>query len=65
VHLFVDYLCQNRAMDRHQDDAKLQTTACLVLIILAANAANRVTLVPNGVNVRIIEGGTLHGAWTD
>ncbi len=34
-----------RAMDRHQDDAQVQTAACGALRNFAANDANQVTLM--------------------
>jgi hypothetical protein len=41
-------------MDRHQDDAKVQTAACLALCNLALNNANKVTLMAAEAHVRII-----------
>jgi hypothetical protein len=41
-------------MDRHQDDANVQTTACGALWILAANDANKVTLTAAEAHFRII-----------
>ncbi len=49
-----------RAMDRHQDDAKVQATACGALWNLAANDANQVTLVAAEAHVRIIRAMDLH-----
>ena len=43
-----------RAMDRHQDDAQVQETACGALWNLAANNANQVTLMAAEAHVRII-----------
>ena len=43
-----------RAMDRHQDDAKVQLSACGALWNLARNDANQVTLMAAEAHVRII-----------
>ncbi len=43
-----------RAMDRHQDNARVQEKACGALFSLAVNDANRVTLVAAEAHVRII-----------
>ena len=43
-----------RKMDQHLDDARVQLVACKALTSLAANDANKVTLVAAGAHVRII-----------
>jgi hypothetical protein len=43
-----------RAMDWHQDDAKVQEKACSALWNLVANDANKVTLVAAEAHLRII-----------
>ncbi len=48
------YVRITRAMDRHQDDAKVQEMACGALRNLAVNDVNQVTLVAAEVHVRII-----------